>query len=158
MAQKTEKEETKFKVVIETITLCVKCGIAGNSAANDSCKTCLSAIAAGSTFSVVAVAIGSKKSFRSSSSSRSSSKIKLKPIETSNDLKKEDSDSADAVPVKREVNRCSGCRRKVGLTGFSVDVASSSALIIIISTGMIAARTTRPSDDRPLQGKIRWLK
>ncbi|KAL2480059.1 Omega-amidase [Abeliophyllum distichum] len=132
--------------------------IAGNSAANDSCKTCLSAIAAGSTFSVVAVAIGSKKSFRSSSSSRSSSERKLKPVETSNDLKKEDSDSADAVPVKREVNRCSGCRRKVGLTGFRVDVASSSAPIIIIPTGMIAARTTRPLDDRPLQGKIRWLR
>ncbi|KAL2485768.1 putative Zn-finger protein [Abeliophyllum distichum] len=105
MAQKTEKEETKFKVVTETITLCVKCGITGNSAANDSCKTCLSTIAAGSTFSVVAVAIGSKKSFRSSSSSRSSLERKLKPVETSNDLKKEDSDSADALPVKREVNR-----------------------------------------------------
>ncbi|KAL2469462.1 putative Zn-finger protein [Abeliophyllum distichum] len=108
MAQKTEKEETKFKVVTETITLCVKRGIAGNSAANDSCKTCLSAIATGSTFSIV-VAIESKKSFRSSSSSRSSSERKLKPVETSNDLKKEDSDSADDVPVKREVNRCSGC-------------------------------------------------
>ncbi|KAL2506779.1 putative Zn-finger protein [Abeliophyllum distichum] len=100
MAQKTEKEETKFKVVTETITLCVKCGIAGNSVANDSCKTCLSAIAAGSTSSVVAVAIGSKKSFRSSSSSRSSTERKLKPVETSNDLKKDDSDLADVVPVK----------------------------------------------------------
>ncbi|KAL2537641.1 zinc finger A20 and AN1 domain-containing stress-associated protein 5-like [Forsythia ovata] len=113
MAQKTEKEETEFKVVIETIMLCVKCGITGNSAANDSCKTCLSAIAAGSTSSVVVVAAESKKSFRSSSSSRSSPERKLKPVETSNDLKKEDSDSANAVPVKREVNRCSSCRRKL---------------------------------------------
>ncbi|KAL2461275.1 Zinc finger A20 and AN1 domain-containing stress-associated protein 5 [Abeliophyllum distichum] len=118
MAQKTEKEETEFKVVTETITLCVKCGVAGNSAANDLCKTCFSATAAGSTSSVVAAAAGSKKSFRSSSSSRSSPERKLKLVETSNDLKKEDSDSADVVPVKREVNRCSGCRRKVGLTGF----------------------------------------
>ncbi|KAL2502324.1 Zinc finger A20 and AN1 domain-containing stress-associated protein 5 [Forsythia ovata] len=158
MAQKIEKEETEFKVVTETITLCVKCGIAGNSSANDSCKTCLSAIAARSTSSVVAVATGSKKSFRSSSSSRSSPERKLKPVETSNDLKKEDSDSADAVPVKREVNRCSRCRRKVGWTGFRVDVASSSAPIIVISTGMITARTTRLPDDRPSQGKIRWLR
>ncbi|KAL2472594.1 Zinc finger A20 and AN1 domain-containing stress-associated protein 5 [Forsythia ovata] len=158
MAQKTEKEETEFKVVTETITLCVKCGIAGNSVANYSCKTYLSAIAAGSTFSVVVVAAGSKKSFRSNSSSRSSPKRKLKQIETSNDLKKEDSDSADVVPVKREVNQCSGCRRKVGLTGFRVYVASSSAPIIVIPTGMIASRTTRPPDDRPSQGKIRWLR
>ncbi|KAL2517031.1 Zinc finger A20 and AN1 domain-containing stress-associated protein 5 [Abeliophyllum distichum] len=158
MAQKTEKEEMKFKVVTETITMYVKCGIDSNSAANDLCKTCLSAIAVGSTFSVVAVAIGSKKLFRSSSSSRSSSERKLKPVETSNDLKKKDSDSADAVPVKREVNRCSSCRRKVGLTGFRVDVASTFAPIIIIPTGMIAARTTRPPDGRPLQGKIRWLR
>ncbi|KAL2533831.1 Stress-associated protein 1 [Abeliophyllum distichum] len=158
MAQKTEKEETKFKVVTETITLCVKYDIAGNSTANDSCKTSLSAIAAGSTFSVVAVAIESKKLFRSSSSSRSSSKRKLKPVETSNDLKKDDLDSADIVPVKREVNRCSSCRRKVGLTEFRVDVASSSAPIIIISTRMITTRTTRPSNDRPLQVKIQWLR
>ncbi|KAL2559562.1 Zinc finger A20 and AN1 domain-containing stress-associated protein 5 [Forsythia ovata] len=158
MAQKTEKKETEFKVVTETITLCVKCGIAGNSAANDSCKTCLSAIAAGSTSSVVAVAAGSKKSFRSSSSSRSSPERKLKPVETSNDLKKEDSDSADAVPVKREVNRGSSCQRKVGLTGFRVDVASSSVPIIVILTDMITARTTRPPDDRPSQGKIWWLR
>ncbi|KAL2472520.1 Zinc finger A20 and AN1 domain-containing stress-associated protein 5 [Abeliophyllum distichum] len=158
MALKTEKEETKFKVVTETITLCVKCGIAGNSVANDSCKTCLSVIAVGSTSSVVAVAIGSKKSFRSSSSSRSSPERKLKPVETSNDLKKDDSDLADAMPVKREVNRCSGCPRKVGLTGFRVDAASFSAPIIVIPTGMIAIKTTRPPDDRPSQGKIRWLK
>ncbi|KAL2480200.1 Stress-associated protein 1 [Abeliophyllum distichum] len=158
MVQKIEKEETKFKVVAQTITLFVKCVIAGNSTANDSCKTCLRAIAAGSTFSIVAVAIGSKKSFRYSSSSRSSSERKLKPVEMSNDLKKEDSDSADVVPVKREVNRCFGCRRKVGLTEFRVDGASSSAPIIIIPTRMIAARTTRPPDDRPLQGKIQWLR
>ncbi|KAL2498309.1 Zinc finger A20 and AN1 domain-containing stress-associated protein 5 [Abeliophyllum distichum] len=157
MAQKTEKEETKFKVVTEMITLCVKCGIAGNSVAN-SCKTCLSAIAARSISSVVTVAIGSKKSFRSSSSSRSSPERKLKPVETSNDLKKDDLDLVDAVLVKREVNRCFGCRRKVGLTGFRVDVASFSAPIIVIPTGMIAVRTTRPPDDRPSQGKIQWLR
>ncbi|KAL2519284.1 Zinc finger A20 and AN1 domain-containing stress-associated protein 5 [Abeliophyllum distichum] len=157
MAQKTEKEETKFKIVTETITMCVKCGITGNSMAN-SCKTCLSAIAAGSTSSIIAVAIGSKKSFRSSSSLRSSSERKLKPVETSNDLKKDDSDLADVVPVKREVNRCSGCRRKVGLTGFRVDVESFSAPIIVILTGMIVAMTTRPPNNRPSQEKIRWLR
>ncbi|KAL2518815.1 zinc finger A20 and AN1 domain-containing stress-associated protein 5-like [Abeliophyllum distichum] len=82
----------------------------------------------------------------------------MKPVETSNDLKKDDSDLADVVHVKREVNRCSGCRRKVGLTRFRVDVASFSAPIIVIPTGMIAVRTTRPPDDRPSQGKIRWLR
>ncbi|XP_022874109.1 zinc finger A20 and AN1 domain-containing stress-associated protein 5-like [Olea europaea var. sylvestris] len=34
-------------------------------------------------------------------------------------LKKEDLDLTEVVLVKREVNRCSGCRRKVDLTGFS---------------------------------------
>ncbi|CAA2933500.1 zinc finger A20 and AN1 domain-containing stress-associated 5-like [Olea europaea subsp. europaea] len=118
MAQKTEKEETEFKVVPETITLCVKCGVAGNSAANDMCKKCFSATAAGSASAVVTAVAGSKKSFRSSSSSRSSPERKLKSVEISKGLKKDDSDSAEVVLVKREVNRCSGCRRKVGLTGF----------------------------------------
>ncbi|KAK4397067.1 Zinc finger A20 and AN1 domain-containing stress-associated protein 5 [Sesamum angolense] len=130
MAQRTEKEETEFKVVPETITLCVKCGVAGNSATNNLCQTCYSTPAAASTSAVgtpAASAGGAKpknhvfveKSFRSSSSTRSSPERSLNLSETSGDLKKEASETADvAPPAKREVNRCSGCRRKVGLSGF----------------------------------------
>ncbi|KAG6395048.1 hypothetical protein SASPL_145639 [Salvia splendens] len=130
MAQRTEKEETEFKVVPETISLCVKCGVAGNSAANNLCQKCFNAAStAVSTSSPTAAAsspVGAvakplnhvllEKSFRSSSSSLSLPERRLASAGTSRDLKKEA--SVAAVPMKREVNRCSGCRRKVGLTGF----------------------------------------
>lgn len=126
MAQRTEKEETEFKVVPETISLCVKCGVAGNSAANNLCQKCFNATATPSTSASAAspAAAGAKplnnvfveKSFRSSSSNLSLLDRKLASAGTSRDLKQEA--SLAAPPVKREVNRCTGCRRKVGLTGF----------------------------------------
>ncbi|PIN18775.1 putative Zn-finger protein [Handroanthus impetiginosus] len=131
MAQKTEKEETEFKVVPETISLCVKCGVAGNSATNNLCQKCFNGTTTASTSGAAAAASPSsgganpvnrvfvEKSFRSSLSARSSPERICNPAETSRDLKKELSTAPeDAPPVKREVNRCSGCRRKVGLTGF----------------------------------------
>ncbi|KAG6423243.1 hypothetical protein SASPL_113632 [Salvia splendens] len=113
-----EKEETEFKVVPETMSLCVKCGVAGNSAAaNNLCQKCFNATAAAST-SVGAVAkpfnhVLLEKSFRSSSFLP---ERRLASAATSRDLKREA--SVAAVSMKREVNRCSGCRKKVGLTGF----------------------------------------
>ncbi|RVX02832.1 Zinc finger A20 and AN1 domain-containing stress-associated protein 5 [Vitis vinifera] len=94
MAQKTEKEETEFKVP-ETLALCVNnCGFTGNPATNNMCQKCFSASAS----AAAAAAAGALKSSH------------------------KDAASAAAVEevgkVKREVNRCSGCRRKVGLTGF----------------------------------------
>ncbi|XP_057807715.1 zinc finger A20 and AN1 domain-containing stress-associated protein 5 [Salvia miltiorrhiza] len=127
MAQRTEKEETEFKVVPETISLCVQCGVAGNSAANNLCQKCFNATTAASTSATAAStspgAVAKplnhlllEKSFRSSPSSLSLPERRLASAGTSRDLKKEA--SVAAVPMKREVNRCSGCRRKVGLTGF----------------------------------------
>lgn len=111
MAQRTEKEETEFKVVTETISLCVKCGVAGNAATNNLCQKCFNA----NTTSTVFV----EKSFRSSSSTRSLPETQLNPAEPCRDLKVDASTAPDAAPpLKREINRCSGCRRKVGLTGF----------------------------------------
>ncbi|XP_022848820.1 zinc finger A20 and AN1 domain-containing stress-associated protein 5-like [Olea europaea var. sylvestris] len=115
MAQKKEKDETKFKVIPKAIMLCVKCGVAPT---NDLHKNYFSATAVGSASTVVTMVVGSKKSFRSNSSLRSSPEMKLKPVEISKSLKKEDLDSTEVVQVKREVNRCSDCRRKVGLTKF----------------------------------------
>ncbi|KAK6120794.1 hypothetical protein DH2020_023487 [Rehmannia glutinosa] len=131
MAQRTEKEETEFKVVPENITLCVKCGVAGNSATNNLCQKCFNTTAEASTSAAATAPAKSaggpkpknyvfgERSFRSSSSTRSSPERSLNLPETSGDLKKEPAAVPEAAqPVRREVNRCSGCRRKVGLTGF----------------------------------------
>ncbi|KAL1539969.1 switch-activating protein Sap1 [Salvia divinorum] len=127
MAHKTEQEETEFKVVPESISLCVKCGVPGNSAANNLCQKCFATTAEVSTSAVSPAAAVSgvtkpkihvfgEKSFRSSSSVRSSPPRMPKLLETSADLK-EDRAAVD-LAAKREVNRCSGCSRRVGLTGF----------------------------------------
>lgn len=126
MAQRTEKEETEFKVVPEAISLCVKCGVAGISAANNLCQKCFNATTAASTSAVSSAAavaaakplnhVTLEKSFRSSSSNLSLPDRRLASSGTSRDLKKEA--SVAALPMKREANRCSGCRRKIGLTGF----------------------------------------
>lgn len=112
MAQRTEKEETEYNKVVheKTLTLCVKsCGVIGNPATNNMCQNC------------------------SNSTSASSSKVayphkfaNILTRSTSSDLKnyvdravKDDDKAKESVsPAKREVNRCSGCRRKLGLTGF----------------------------------------
>ncbi|XP_051140188.1 zinc finger A20 and AN1 domain-containing stress-associated protein 5-like [Andrographis paniculata] len=130
MAQRTEKEETEFKVAAETITMCVKCGVAGNSVANNLCQKCFGATTAASTSAAASATspagggkpvnhVFSEKPFRSSPSSRSSPGRLFKPEETNGDLKQNASTEAETPPpVRREVNRCFGCRRKVGLTGF----------------------------------------
>ncbi|KAF3677393.1 Zinc finger A20 and AN1 domain-containing stress-associated protein 5 [Capsicum annuum] len=137
MAQRTEKEETEFKAVPETITLCINnCGVTGNPATNNMCQKCFNATTAATSTSSSsptgsAVTIPQKfaeKLTRSEksprfSSLRSSSDRKSSDLERmSQDLKKvkqEDDQLKDSLPpAKREVNRCSGCRRKVGLTGF----------------------------------------
>lgn len=133
MAQRTEKEETEFKAVPETITLCINnCGVTGNPATNNMCQKCFnSTTAATSTSSSSptgsAVTITRKfaeKLTRSEksprfSSLRSSPERKSDLQRMSQDLKKvEDQLKESLQPAKREVNRCSGCRRKVGLTGF----------------------------------------
>lgn len=130
MAQRTEKEETESKVVTETITLCVNnCGVIGNPATKNMCQKCFNATTSSSTSSVVGNIKFGEKSPRSSSSTRSSPKRTADRAEISLDLKKEESTGTDGggfkdtvteqpATAKREVNRCSGCGRKVGLTGF----------------------------------------
>ncbi|XP_015062640.1 zinc finger A20 and AN1 domain-containing stress-associated protein 5 [Solanum pennellii] len=141
MAQRTEKEETEFKAVPETITLCINnCGVTGNPATNNMCQKCFNATTAATstsssspTGSSVTIPhnfaeklVRSEKSARFSSL-RSSPDRKSDLDRMSQDLKKvgdrmmvkeEDQLKASLPPAKREVNRCSGCRRKVGLTGF----------------------------------------
>lgn len=97
MAHKTGNEETEFKAVPESRTLCINCGVAGIPAANI-CQVCFNATASSSTVKTRrSVSIKSQEEMRS-------------------DRKTETADETIAV-VKKEVNRCSGCRKKVGLTG-----------------------------------------
>ncbi|KAL6565715.1 switch-activating protein Sap1 [Orobanche hederae] len=135
MAQRAEKEETEFEVAPENITLCVKCGVSGSSASatNSLCQNCFNTTAEASTSAAAATAAsmsagGSKpmknhvcgeRSCRSSFSAILSPERSSNLPQTSQDLKKEPADDSTIVPpVKREINRCFGCRRKVGLTGF----------------------------------------
>ena len=92
MAQRTEKEETEFKVVPESITTVSSSSSAsGGAIATPPFK-----------FSA-----GDCAKSRRSTSSRSPGRNSC-PAET----------RRCAAAASREVNRCCGCRRKVGLTGF----------------------------------------
>ncbi|XP_010547246.1 PREDICTED: zinc finger A20 and AN1 domain-containing stress-associated protein 5-like [Tarenaya hassleriana] len=132
MAQRTEKEETEFKVP-ETLTLCVNnCGVTGNPATNNMCQKCFNATTASSSSSSVSsiagannvvkeggVGVGggpiSKKTARSSAlRSLSKDRSDLSPVKVIIGRNRE----SDVTEVEKIVNRCSGCRRKVGLTGF----------------------------------------
>ncbi|WJX31003.1 switch-activating protein Sap1 [Trifolium repens] len=117
MAQRTENEETEFKVVPETITLCINnCGVIGNASTNNMCQNCFTASTA-TTSSTTTVRIGNKISSQSSKSVRSPKRSF--PEESSSIVTDRSSlDQATFSEAKRVVSRCSGCRKKVGLTGF----------------------------------------
>ncbi|XP_047319459.1 zinc finger A20 and AN1 domain-containing stress-associated protein 5-like [Impatiens glandulifera] len=124
MAQRTENEETEFNVVPETITPCVNnCGVTGNPTTNNMCQKCFNAtstVAVISTVPPTATKIDKRRNHRSRSI-RSPERIKSDlektfRIPTAEEEEARTTDGSDLV--KREVNRCSGCRRKVGLTGF----------------------------------------
>ncbi|KAL3611398.1 hypothetical protein D5086_002418 [Populus alba] len=140
MAQRTEKEETECKVP-ENLTLCINnCGVTGNPATNNMCQKCFNASTSTSnpssssssstttttttttiTFAATANGVStneilkftSEKSLRSSLS-RLPGKDHQRQPKTASDKERSDSSSV----AKKEVNRCSGCRRRVGLTGF----------------------------------------
>ncbi|XP_062115322.1 zinc finger A20 and AN1 domain-containing stress-associated protein 5 [Humulus lupulus] len=132
MAQRTEKEETEFKVH-ETITLCVNnCGVTGNPATNNMCQKCFNASTSSSSSSsssttattssvsasTVNLKFSAEKISNSITASRSSDRSDSFPAEYSRKTMADSSRSDEPVSAKRVVNRCSGCRRKVGLTGF----------------------------------------
>ncbi|KAK7401516.1 hypothetical protein VNO78_13061 [Psophocarpus tetragonolobus] len=108
MAQKTGKEETDFKVP-ETITLCVNnCGVIGNPATNNMCQNCFTAATA--TTSAASISTPPSRSARPHKRSF--------PDDPSPPADPPFSRQTTPSDPKRLVNRCSGCRRKVGLTGF----------------------------------------
>ncbi|XP_020227982.1 zinc finger A20 and AN1 domain-containing stress-associated protein 5 [Cajanus cajan] len=113
MAHKTEKEETDFKVP-ETITLCVNnCGVTGNPATNNMCQNCFAAFTAStSATSATSAAAGARSGASARPQKRSF------PDEAATAADPPCSEQTTPSEAKRVVNRCSGCRRKVGLTGF----------------------------------------
>ncbi|XP_024983083.1 zinc finger A20 and AN1 domain-containing stress-associated protein 5-like [Cynara cardunculus var. scolymus] len=104
MAHNTEKEETELKVP-KTLTLCSPpvatppSKISGSYEQRSDPKSC------GSSEVIVEMR-------PNSNSSPGNPYLDLKPPSVAVDS------SYDAKTKRRDVNRCSGCRRKVGLTGF----------------------------------------
>ncbi|MFS7987615.1 putative transcription regulator A20-like family [Helianthus anomalus] len=113
MAQRTEKEETEFKSVPETLTPCVNnCGVVGAPATNNMCQKCFNATTAASS-----TAAQRPRSRSGSRRSPARSMVTLTSRDESTDL------TVDRTVLKMDkevkvVNRCSGCRKRVGLTGF----------------------------------------
>ncbi|MFS8023233.1 putative transcription regulator A20-like family [Helianthus anomalus] len=111
MAQRTEKEETEFKSLPESLTLCVNnCGFVGAPATNNMCQNCFNATTTTS----------QRNRTRSNSVTSSSRTVDLVLDESIVvvDEQLKDLKRNEVTVVKKVVNRCSGCRKRVGLTGF----------------------------------------
>ncbi|GLU00248.1 hypothetical protein SLE2022_176280 [Rubroshorea leprosula] len=144
MAQKTEKEETEFKVP-ETLTLCVNnCGVTGNPATKNMCQKCFNSTTATTSSSsssspsstsnatsgggAVAGGASSVMKFSGEPSSRSGTSRSLEirsdsvsgTTTTSSQSSLLDNSGVETLSMveKKLVNRCSGCKKRVGLTGF----------------------------------------
>ncbi|XP_012475476.1 zinc finger A20 and AN1 domain-containing stress-associated protein 5 [Gossypium raimondii] len=133
MAQRTEKEETEFKVP-ETLTLCVNnCGVTGNPATNNMCQKCFSATTAATSSSSsstnnTATSATDDKSSRSTPTRSQDNRSDSAPpttaattataTATTNSPMTASNRSGYDTAEKKSVNRCSGCRKRVGLTGF----------------------------------------
>ncbi|GMH30650.1 hypothetical protein Nepgr_032493 [Nepenthes gracilis] len=122
MAQKTEKEETEFKVP-ETFALCVNnCGFTGSPATNDMCQKCFNK--ASSTGIMASHKVSGAETSRSGPSRSPERPLEIPADTGSQDLKDrvqttpvEGEGLKQAATIKREVSRCSGCGRKVRLIG-----------------------------------------
>ncbi|XWS32550.1 hypothetical protein CRYUN_Cryun23aG0167500 [Craigia yunnanensis] len=143
MAQRTEKEETEFKVH-ETLTLCINnCGVTGNPATNNMCQKCFNASTATSSSSPSTIISSPSTTAGASSGGASILKFSEDQSSRSTSFRSQENrfisashttaatttnsratasnrsvnDPATAAE-KKLVNRCSGCRKRVGLTGF----------------------------------------
>ncbi|KAK2990845.1 hypothetical protein RJ640_016163 [Escallonia rubra] len=115
MAQKTEKEDADFKAVPEILTLCINnCGVTGSPATKNMCQKCFSASSSAASSSAK-----SRRSMISGSTASTSDPADAvgRDLVLSQD-RKETEGVAEAGVTKKTVNRCSGCCKKVGLTGF----------------------------------------
>ncbi|KAI3683052.1 hypothetical protein L1987_83549 [Smallanthus sonchifolius] len=115
MAQRTEKEETEFKPVPETLTLCVNnCGVVGNPATNNMCQKCFNATTTSSSTASTQRARGRSGALRSPTRSTSRDET----VDLVVDRTVVMIDEVKEKTTTKVVNRCSGCRKRVGFTGF----------------------------------------
>ncbi|XP_050137269.1 zinc finger A20 and AN1 domain-containing stress-associated protein 5-like [Malus sylvestris] len=127
MAQRAEKEETEFKVP-ETLTHYVNnCGVTDNPSTNNLCQKCFNTATTSSSFSSAAILkLFAEKSPISTSSFSFEALAETFRKTTASEIAR-----SDESLNSRVVNRCSECRRKVGLTGFRFHLAILSILSII---------------------------
>ncbi|KAK7243596.1 hypothetical protein RIF29_38401 [Crotalaria pallida] len=112
MAQKTEQEETEFKVP-ETITPCVNnCGLTANPTTNNMCQNCFTATTTTSSSTGIL-----PPSSRSGTTTTARCQ-KRSYLEATEQVETPRPSETTPLEAKRVLNRCSGCRRRVGLTGF----------------------------------------
>ena len=114
MAQRDHKQEEPTELRAPEITLCANsCGFPGNPATQNLCQNCFLA--------------GPASTSPSSSSSSSSlpgvsvstpvvDRPRPAPVEV--ELAVDRALAAEVKPARTSVNRCSSCRKRVGLTGF----------------------------------------
>ncbi|RZC86836.1 hypothetical protein C5167_030186 [Papaver somniferum] len=124
MAQR-DKEETEMKVS-GSLSLCINnCGFSGNPATKNMCQSCYK-ISTGIVSQPALTFPGKEKARsrfvrlpeRSDYQRRYLITQDKKEIDDDDDKVKNDTAKIKVIEKKQEVNRCSGCRRKVGLTGF----------------------------------------
>ncbi|GJM98435.1 hypothetical protein PR202_ga15449 [Eleusine coracana subsp. coracana] len=115
MAQRDMKEEpTELRA--PEITLCANnCGFPGNPATQNLCQSCF--------LQATASSLPSPSSPTSSTSSSATSQprpavVEEEPVEPASPAVDLSPQVVVAPPARTSVNRCSSCRKRVGLTGF----------------------------------------
>ncbi|KAM0045154.1 putative transcription regulator A20-like family [Helianthus debilis subsp. tardiflorus] len=117
MAQKREKEETEQLKVPETLTLCtpsIPAKITGSDDVRSSSPDRSDLKTGSPVMDSRSSSGGSPKRPDLNRKTRSCSPSETAPTATATELAEDDSSKVK----RRVINRCSGCRRKVGLMGF----------------------------------------
>jgi hypothetical protein len=113
MAQRDHKKEEPTEVRAPEITLCAnRCGFPGNPATHNLCQSCFLAGHPSPSSSMPAVSVSTPPVVVD--------RPRLAPVDLSPTSPAVDSAPAatDTKPARTSVNRCSSCRKRVGLTGF----------------------------------------
>ena len=107
MAQRDHKQEEPTELRAPEITLCANsCGFPGNPATQNLCQNCFLAGPAATSPS------------SSSSSSLPGVSVSTPVVDRPRPAPVEVELAVDLAPARTSVNRCSSCRKRVGLTGF----------------------------------------
>ncbi|KAF7059470.1 hypothetical protein CFC21_066374 [Triticum aestivum] len=107
MAQRDHKQEEPTELRAPEITLCANsCGFPGNPATHNLCQNCFLAGPASTSPS------------SSSSSSLPGVSVSTPVVDRPRPAPVEVELAVDLAPARTSVNRCSSCRKRVGLTGF----------------------------------------